>query len=166
MRLVVDAHDVLLQQLYAAGLLLDLMPRTAGVPAELDETLGAVRHSITELRSTVRGLAQGRTTSLSAVVEVLTAQLRAWLGPCPTIELHLHGPDQVPESVAQDVLEALARTVHVTARRPGAAGSTLTVALDPAQDRVLLTLVGPDGRPVEEWTAEVSAHPHLRPSAK
>ncbi|MEU8646684.1 GAF domain-containing protein [Streptomyces sp. NPDC048674] len=168
-RIARDLHDLVVQRLFATGMMLESTLRrsraegtggptdTAGARkpgdgggAEVRATLG---HAVDELQSTIQEVrtaifalqqppADAPTTFRGKVLRE-TAGAGALLGFQPSVRFTGPVEDRIPESVAGHLVAALRRALAVASRRTGV--SRIEVAVD-------ATAALPDGRPAVRLT--------------
>jgi signal transduction histidine kinase len=133
-RIARDLHDQVIQRLFATGLRLQqLASRLAPGPVaeRLDEQVGDLDDTITEIRSTIFGLRHHMSRGPNRLAERLrrlAAELAEVLGFEP--ELHLdQSLDNVPNEVADDLLAAAREAITNIARHAGASKAQILVAV-------------------------------------
>ncbi|MFJ8802647.1 GAF domain-containing protein [Streptomyces sp. NPDC102487] len=168
-RIARDLHDLVVQRLFATGMMLESTLRRSraegtggptdaagaskpgdGEGAEVRATLG---HAVDELQSTIQEVrtaifalqqppADAPTTFRGKVLRE-TAGAGALLGFQPSVRFTGPVEDRIPESVAGHLVAALRRALAVASRRTGV--SRIEVAVD-------ATAALPDGRPAVRLT--------------
>ncbi|AUS81632.1 sensor histidine kinase [Actinoalloteichus sp. AHMU CJ021] len=130
-RIARDLHDVVVQRLYAAGVRLDLLgrrlagrlepadeARLADIVEQLDGTIGEIRDTVRELRSTDPA-DQGAAVDLPDSVRAEVATAAGLLDLTPTLDL-VGGCDDVPVVVADHARAALREALSNVVRHSGA----------------------------------------------
>ncbi|MFI2757682.1 GAF domain-containing protein [Streptomyces echinatus] len=155
-RIARDLHDLVVQRLFATGMMLQAARRRARVPVvsdllsravdELESTVQEVRTAIFALQqqpaeapATLRGRVLRETAGAAAVLG-FPASTR-FLGPVDSL---------VPERTAGHLLTALRRALATATRRPDV--TRLTVTVD-------TTATLPNGRPAVRLTVHTDNHP-------
>ncbi|MFJ2604868.1 GAF domain-containing protein [Streptomyces sp. NPDC087425] len=154
-RIARDLHDLVIQRLFATGMMLESTRRGAPVD-EVHETLGRavdeLQSTIQEVRTTIVALqqppAEAPTTFRGRVLRE-TAGAAARLGFAPST--HFTGPleHRVPDRTAGHLLAALRRALATTTRRPGVTRVEITVDA---------TATLPDGRAGLRLTVHDNGH--------
>ncbi len=143
-RIARDLHDLVVQRLFATGMMLESTQRRAGSDERVREILGRavdeLQATVQEVRTTIFALQQppaDAPTSLRGRVLRETAGAAAVLGRRPSV--HFTGPveHRIPPPVAARLLTALRRALASAVRRPGVTRVEITVDA---------TAVLPDGR--------------------
>ncbi|MEV6482510.1 GAF domain-containing protein [Streptomyces sp. NPDC051576] len=143
-RIARDLHDLVVQRLFATGMLLESAQRRGGSADPAHDVLGRavdeLQSTIQEVRTAIFALQQPPAeapTTLRGKVLRETASASAALGFQPST--HFTGPVDtlVPDQVAAQLLTALRRALTTASRRPGV--SRLEITLD-------VTTPLPDGR--------------------
>ncbi|MGH3440242.1 MAG: histidine kinase, partial [Sciscionella sp.] len=147
-RIARDLHDVIVQQLYATGMQLDLLSRGLSGPeaAKLDEAVEALDTTIGEIRAAVRELrsadpAESEPVALFESVRVESATAGGLLGFEPKLELSGDN-DIVPGTVADHARAALREALSNVVRHSGARKVAVLVHIGGGQ---LLLRVSDDG---------------------
>jgi len=133
-RIARDLHDQVIQRLFATGLRLQqLASRIAPGPVaeRLDEQVGDLDDTITEIRSTIFGLRHHMSRGpnrLGERLRRLSAELTEVLGFEP--DLHLdQSLDNVPNEVADDLVAAAREAITNIARHADASTAEVLVAV-------------------------------------
>ena len=131
-RIARDLHDQVIQRLFATGLRLQQLAsrlEPGPIADRLDEQVGDLDDTITQIRSTIFGLRQVSTPGrLSMRLRQLAGELAEVLGFAP--HLHLDEPlDTVPEDVADDLVAAAREAVSNVARHAHAQRAEVSVTL-------------------------------------
>jgi signal transduction histidine kinase len=131
-RIARDLHDQVIQRLFAIGLRLQQLEARLepAIAARLEEQLGDLDDTISEIRSTIFGLRQAGPTSdrLPVRMRRLATELTEVLGFAP--DLHVDAPlDVVPEELTDDIVAAAREAVTNVARHAGANRVQLSVTL-------------------------------------
>ena len=143
-RIARDLHDLVVQRLFATGMMLESTQRRAAGDDTVCEMLGQavdeLESTVQEVRTTIFALQQppaDAPTTFRGKVLRETAGAAAVLGCRPSV--HFTGPveHRVPCSVATQLLTALRRALATAVRRPGVTRLGITVDA---------TAVLPDGR--------------------
>jgi signal transduction histidine kinase len=143
-RIARDLHDLVVQRLFATGMLLESAQRRGGPADPAHEVIGRavdeLQSTIQEVRTTIFALRQPPAeapTSLRGKVLRETAAVSAALGLPPST--HFKGPVDtlVPDQVATRLLTALRRALTAASGRAGV--SRLEITID-------VTTPLPDGR--------------------
>jgi PAS domain S-box-containing protein len=153
-RIARDLHDVVIQKLFAAGMVVQSVAarsldteharRLNGVVDDLDDTIREIRSVIFSLQSDVR-----RAVGLRADVLRIVDQERGALGFEPHVRFS--GPvDTTPHAVASELLPALREALSNVARHAGASSVDVDVELG---DGVLTLVVRDNGRGLPEAVA-------------
>ncbi|WP_405925745.1 GAF domain-containing protein [Streptomyces sp. NBC_00035] len=135
-RIARDLHDLVVQRLFATGMMLESTQRrgTGGEGDDVHDTLG---HAVDELQSTIQEVRTAifalqqppadAPTTLRGKVLRETAGAAAVLGFQPSV--HFTGPveNRVTEPVAGHLLAALRRKLAAASRRPGVSRIEVTV---------------------------------------
>ncbi len=152
-------HDHSIQRLFAVGLTLQAV--AAAVP-ELPEARARIESAIGEIDGTIKGIRSviyrlrapgtGGGTGVRDRLVQLLEELTPRLGHHP--QLRLSGPLEValPEDLVQELLSATREALQTVARNPEAAGTDVSVTMDPAYHWVeleVLVSTGNDSRPPE-----------------
>lgn len=154
-RIARDLHDLVVQRLFAIGMTLQGIGRTAATPdlvepiiglvAELDRTIRDVRHSIFELHEVTDDRAR-----LRAELARTAEEASAALGFAPRIDFDGPLDSLVPDVVRPDLLASLRESLSNAARHAAATEVAVEVSVDRAGQS--LTLVVTDngvGMPTE-----------------
>ncbi|WP_405537851.1 GAF domain-containing protein [Streptomyces sp. NBC_00075] len=143
-RIARDLHDLVVQRLFATGMMLESTQRRAVGDDKVREILGRavdeLQATVQEVRTTIFALQQppaDAPTTLRGKVLREAAGVTAALGRRPSV--HFTGPveHRVPAPVAALLLTALRRALAIAVRRPGVTRVAITVDA---------TAVLPDGR--------------------
>ncbi|MFI1352657.1 GAF domain-containing sensor histidine kinase [Streptomyces sp. NPDC020898] len=143
-RIARDLHDLVVQRLFATGMMLESTQRRAGGDEAVREILGQavdeLQATVQEVRTTIFALQQppaDAPTTFRGKVLREAASAAAVLGRRPS--LHFTGPveHRVPPPVAAQLLTALRRALATAVRRPG---------VTRVEIRIDATAVLPDGR--------------------
>ncbi|MCX4974753.1 GAF domain-containing protein [Streptomyces sp. NBC_00620] len=135
-RIARDLHDLVVQRLFATGMMLESTQRrgTGGEGDDVDDTLGRavdeLQSTIQEVRTAIFALQQppaDAPTTFRGKVLRETAGAAAVLGFQPSV--HFTGPveNRVTEPVAGHLLAALRRKLAAASRRPGVSRIEVTV---------------------------------------
>ncbi|MEV0483407.1 GAF domain-containing protein [Streptomyces sp. NPDC050508] len=152
-RIARDLHDLVVQRLFATGMMLESTQRRTDESDEAHELLGRavdeLQSTIQEVRTAIFALQQPPAeapTTLRGKVLRETAAASALLGFQPST--HFKGPVDalVPDQVATPLLTALRRALTTASRRPGVSRLEITVdvtrPLSDGRDVVRLTVDG------------------------
>ncbi|WP_405816348.1 GAF domain-containing protein [Streptomyces sp. NBC_01390] len=163
-RIARDLHDLVVQRLFATGMMLESTQRRAGDDDNVREILGhavdELQATVQEVRTTIFALQQppaDAPTGLRGKVLRETAGAAAVLGRRPSV--HFTGPVEhlVPSPVAARLLTALRRTLASAVRRPGVSRVEVTVdataVLPDGRDAVRLTVYA-DGDSGDDTTGD------------
>ncbi|MBD0837512.1 GAF domain-containing protein [Streptomyces sp. TRM68416] len=154
-RIARDLHDLVVQRLFATGMMLESTQRRSGA-ADVRETLGRavdeLQSTIQEVRTTIFALqqppAEAPATFRGRVLRE-TAGAAAVLGFQPSAHFRGAVESRVPEDTAAPLLTALRRALAAASRRPAVTRIEVTVdataTLPDGRDAVRLT-VHDDGR--------------------
>ncbi|MFE9703544.1 GAF domain-containing protein [Streptomyces sp. NPDC005930] len=154
-RIARDLHDLVVQRLFATGLMLESTQRRPGaddVRDILGRAVDELRSTVREVRSTILALRQPpgeAPTGLRGRVLRETASAAARLGVAPST--HFRGPldTRVPDRVADRLLTALRQALAEASARPGLSRVEVTVetpaALPEGRDGVRLSVYDHDG---------------------
>ncbi|MFJ2234077.1 GAF domain-containing protein [Streptomyces sp. NPDC087859] len=142
-RIARDLHDLVVQRLFATGMMLESAQRRSGA-GDVHETLGKavdeLRSTVQEVRTTIFALQQppaDAPTTFRGRVLRETAGAAAVLGFAPSAQFTGAVESRVPERTAGHLLTALRRALAAASRRSGVARIEV---------RVDATAVLPDGR--------------------
>jgi signal transduction histidine kinase len=131
-RIARDLHDQVIQRLFATGLRLqELASRLEPGPIaeRLDEQVGDLDDTITQIRSTIFGLRQvAPPERLPARLRQLTSELAEVLGFPPRLQVD-DQLDAVPDDIADDLVAAAREAVSNVARHAHATCAEVTVTL-------------------------------------
>lgn len=152
-RIARDLHDLVIQRLFATGMLLQGVARIEGSPEgvadrvaravdDLDATIKEIRQTIFALHEPV----EGPTSGLRGRVLRETAQSASMLGFAPAVRFSGAVDAFVPDDVADHLLAALREALANAARHSGADRVEVQVAID--GERVVLTVTD-DGVGIE-----------------
>jgi signal transduction histidine kinase len=142
-RIARDLHDQVIQRLFATGLRLQqLASRMEPGPfaARIDEHVGDLDDTITEIRSTIFGLRQ-----MAQTAEQLPARLREVAGDLTDVlgfepQVHIKEPlDTVPGDVADDLVAAAREAMTNVAKHASAKRAEISVSL--TDDDVVLEVL-------------------------
>ncbi|NUR64691.1 MAG: GAF domain-containing protein [Streptomyces sp.] len=142
-RIARDLHDLVVQRLFATGMMLESTQRRSGagdVREALGKAVDELQSTIQEVRTTIFALQQppaDAPTTFRGRVLRETAGAAAVLGFAPSVRFTGAVESRVPEQVAGQLLTALRRALAEASRRSGV--SRIEVAVD-------ATAVLPDGR--------------------
>ncbi|MFI9829290.1 GAF domain-containing sensor histidine kinase [Streptomyces sp. NPDC051913] len=142
-RIARDLHDLVVQRLFATGMMLESTQRRSGaqdVQEALGKAVDELQSTIQEVRTTIFALQQppaDAPTTFRGRVLRETAGAAAVLGFAPSVRFTGAVESRVPEQVAGQLLTALRRALAEVSRRLGV--SRIEVAVD-------ATAVLPDGR--------------------
>ncbi|MDX3453404.1 GAF domain-containing protein [Streptomyces sp. ME02-8801-2C] len=155
-RIARDLHDLVVQRLFATGMMLESTQRRAAGDDRVRELIGhavdELQATVQEVRTTIFALQQlpaDAPTSLRGKVLREAAGVSAALGRRPST--HFTGPveHRVPPAVAARLLTALRRALADAVRRPGVTRVEITVdataVLPDGRDAVRLTVYADDG---------------------
>jgi GAF domain-containing protein len=158
-RIARDLHDLVVQRLFATGLMLESTQRRTAAEerdAEVRATLGRavdeLRSTVQEVRTAIFTLQQppaDAPTSFRGKVLRETAGATAVLGVQPSVQFTGLVDTRIPDPVAGQLLTALRNALAAASRRVGTSRGAVTVAVD-------ATVTLPDGHPGVRLT--VSAH--------
>ena len=150
-RIARDLHDLVVQRLFATGMMLESTQRRAVGDDKVREILGRavdeLQATVQEVRTTIFALQQppaDAPTTLRGKVLREAAGAAAVLGRRPSV--HFTGPveHRVPAPVAAQLLSALRRALATAVRRPGVTRVAITVdapaVLPDGRDGVRLTV--------------------------
>ncbi|MFF9861345.1 sensor histidine kinase [Streptomyces tendae] len=141
-RIARDLHDLVVQRLFATGMMLESTRRRPGaedIGGLLDRAVDELRATVGEVRTAILALQQppaGPPTGLRGRVLRETATAAARLGFPPSTHFRGAVDTRVPEPVADRLVTALRRALADAAHRPGATRVGVTVDV---------TDSGPDG---------------------
>ena len=133
-RIARDLHDLVVQRLFATGMMLESTQRRAVGDDKVREILGRavdeLQATVQEVRTTIFALQQppaDAPTTLRGKVLREAAGAAAVLGRRPSV--HFTGPveHRVPAPVAAQLLSALRRALATAVRRPGVTRVAITV---------------------------------------
>ncbi|MFJ3664915.1 GAF domain-containing sensor histidine kinase [Streptomyces sp. NPDC090106] len=145
-RIARDLHDLVVQRLFATGMMLESAERrsgsadTAAVTATLGRAVDELQSTIQEVRTTIFALQQppaDAPTTFRGKVLRETAGAAAVLGFAPSTQFTGAVESRVPDETAGHLLTALRRALATASRRPGV--TRIEVAVD-------ATATLPDGR--------------------
>ncbi|MFF5492537.1 GAF domain-containing sensor histidine kinase [Streptomyces aquilus] len=142
-RIARDLHDLVVQRLFATGMMLESTQRRTGaedVQEALTQAVDELQSTIQEVRTTIFALQQppaDAPTTFRGRVLRETAGAAAVLGFAPSAQFTGAVENRVPEQVAGQLLTALRRALAEASRRSGV--TRIEVAVD-------ATAVLPDGR--------------------
>jgi len=142
-RIARDLHDLVVQRLFATGMMLESTQRRSGaqdVQEALGKAVDELQSTIQEVRTTIFALQQppaDAPTTFRGRVLRETAGAAAVLGFAPSVRFTGAVESRVPEQVAGQLLTTLRRALAEASRRSGV--SRIEVAMD-------ATAVLPDGR--------------------
>ncbi len=155
-RIARDLHDLVVQRLFATGMMLESAQRRAGADEAVREILGQavdeLQATVQEVRTTIFALQQppaDAPTSFRGKVLREAASAAAVLGRRPS--LHFTGPveHRVPPPVAAQLLTALRRALATAVHRPGVTRVDIridaTAVLPDGRNGVRLTVYADDG---------------------
>ncbi|NEC89330.1 GAF domain-containing protein [Streptomyces sp. SID12501] len=155
-RIARDLHDLVVQRLFATGMMLESTQRRAAGDDKVCEILGhavdELQATVQEVRTTIFALQQppaDAPTTLRGKVLREAAGAAAVLGRRPSV--HFAGPVEhlVPSPVAAQLLTALRRALATAVRRPAVTRVEITVdataALPDGRDGVRLTVYDDGG---------------------
>ncbi|MEU5700107.1 GAF domain-containing protein [Streptomyces aurantiacus] len=147
-RIARDLHDLVVQRLFATGLMLESTQRRtaaeerdAGVHATLGRAVDELRSTVQEVRTAIFTLQQppaDAPTSFRGKVLRETAGATAVLGVQPSVQFTGLVDTRIPDPVAGQLLTALRNALAAASRRTGT--SRIRVTVD-------ATVTLPDGRP-------------------
>ncbi|MEU6380364.1 GAF domain-containing protein [Streptomyces sp. NPDC046909] len=142
-RIARDLHDLVVQRLFATGMMLESTQRRCRT-ADVEETLGRavdeLQSTIQEVRTTIFALQQppaDAPTTFRGKVLRETAGAAAVLGFAPSTQFTGTVESRIPDPTAAHLLTALRRALATASRRPGV--SRIEVTVD-------ATATLPDGR--------------------
>ncbi|NBE56602.1 sensor histidine kinase [Streptomyces boluensis] len=149
-RIARDLHDLVVQRLFATGMMLESTRRRARA-AEVGSAIGLavdeLESTVQEVRTAIFALQQppaDAPTSLRGRVLKEAAGAAAVLGVTPSTQFIGAVEHRVPEPVAEQLLTTLRRALAATSRRPHVAHIRVTVDADTAlpdgRDAVRLTV--------------------------
>ncbi|MDI3390067.1 GAF domain-containing protein [Streptomyces sp. B-S-A8] len=143
-RIARDLHDLVVQRLFATGMMLESTQRRAGAPevgTEIGRAVDELESTIQEVRTAIFALQQppaDAPTSLRGKVLKEAAGAAAVLGVTPSTQFRGAVDSRVPEPVAAELLTALRHALAAAARRLEVTEIRVTVD---AESQL------PDGRP-------------------
>ncbi|MFM9369692.1 GAF domain-containing protein [Streptomyces sp. Da 82-17] len=143
-RIARDLHDLVVQRLFATGMMLESTQRRARAPevgTAIGKAVDELESTIQDVRTAIFALQQppaDAPTGVRGTVLKEAAGAAAVLGVSPSTQFRGAVDARVPEPVAVQLVAALRRALAATARRPGV--SEIRVTVD-AEARL------PDGRP-------------------
>jgi signal transduction histidine kinase len=155
-RIARDLHDLVIQRLFATGMMLQGVGRMVDRPdttARIQRAVDELDETIREVRSTIFALqapATEETPSLRARVLAEAARAARALGFDPTVSFAGAIDTRVPDAIGEQVLAALREALANVARHAHA--SRAVVLLEASPDEVCLTVtdngvgIGPHGR--------------------
>ncbi|MFJ5307559.1 GAF domain-containing protein [Streptomyces sp. NPDC088350] len=155
-RIARDLHDLVVQRLFATGMLLESTQRRGGASGPVHELLGRavdeLQSTIQEVRTAIFALqqppAEAPTTFRGKVLRE-TAGASAALGFQPSTRFRGPVDTLVPEQVAAQLLTALRRALTAASRRPGVSRLEITIdvtsPLPDGRDAVRLTVYDDGG---------------------
>ncbi|PZT69558.1 histidine kinase [Streptomyces sp. SW4] len=155
-RIARDLHDLVVQRLFATGLMLESTRRRPGaddVRDILGQAVDELRSTVQDVRSAILTLQQPpaeRSAGLRGRVLRETEAAAGRLGFRPSAHFTGAVDSRVPDGVADRLLAALRRALAGTARRPAA--SRVEVGVD-------ATVTLPDGRPGVRLTVSDDSGP-------
>ncbi|WP_151483112.1 sensor histidine kinase [Streptomyces albicerus] len=167
-RIARDLHDLVVQRLFATGMMLESTQRRSaagkepdpGVHAMLGRAVDELRSTVQEVRTTIFALQQppaDAPTTLRGKVLRETAGAAAVLGVQPSVQFTGPVDTRIPDPVAARLLTALRDALATASRRPGTTRITVTidatVRLPDSRPAVRLT-VSDDGRTEGEGEGE------------
>ncbi|KUF20096.1 GAF domain-containing sensor histidine kinase [Streptomyces silvensis] len=132
-RIARDLHDLVVQRLFATGMMLESTRRRAGsapVQSALDQAVDELESTIQEVRTAIFALQQPPAeapTTLRGKVLKETAGAAAVLGVQPSVHFTGALDTRVTEPAAGRLVAALRRSLAATARRPGVTRVDVTV---------------------------------------
>jgi signal transduction histidine kinase len=139
-----DLHDLVIQRLFATGMMLQGASRLAGpesdVSARIERAVGELDATILEVRSTIFALHEGRSDEPSGLrgrVLRELAQAAHTLGYEPTIRFDGPIDSVVPDHVAEHVVAAVREALSNVARHARATWARVSLSVDD-QDVVLI----------------------------
>jgi GAF domain-containing protein len=151
-RIARDLHDLVVQRLFATGMMLESTRRRPGaedVGGLLDRAVDELRSTVGEVRTAILTLQQppaGPPTGLRGRVLRESASAAALLGFPPSTQFRGPVDTRVPEPVADRLVTALRRALADAARRPGTTRVEVTVdATDGGPDGEVRLSVSDDG---------------------
>ncbi|MDT0612077.1 sensor histidine kinase [Streptomyces lancefieldiae] len=149
-RIARDLHDLVVQRLFATGMMLESTqrrPGADGVGDLLGRAVDELRSTVQEVRTAIVALQQppaGPPTGLRGRVLRETASAAALLGFPPSTHFTGAVDTRVPDRVADRLVTALRHALTAAARRPGVFRVEVAVdanaALPDGRDAVLLTV--------------------------
>ncbi|MEU6138854.1 GAF domain-containing protein [Streptomyces sp. NPDC047081] len=132
-RIARDLHDLVVQRLFATGMMLESTQRRSaetGVHDTLGKAVDELQSTIQEVRTTIFALqqppAEAPTTFRGKVLRE-TAGAAALLGSKPSTRFTGAVDSRVPDRTAAQLLTALRRALTTTCRRPGVSRVEVTV---------------------------------------
>ncbi|MFI1409269.1 GAF domain-containing sensor histidine kinase [Streptomyces sp. NPDC020707] len=147
-RIARDLHDLVVQRLFATGMMLESTQRRAaadereaGVHATIGRALDELRSTVQEVRTAIFALQQppaDAPTSFRGKVLRETASAGAALGVRPSVQFTGPVDTRIPDAVAEHLLTALEDALTTATRRAGTTRVEVTVDA---------TASLPDGRP-------------------
>ena len=153
-RIARDLHDLVIQRLFATGMLLQGVARIGGtsdaVQDRVNRAVDDLDATIKEIRQTIFALHEpvdGPTTGLRGRVLRETAQAAAVLGFSPAVRFAGAIDAMVPDEVGEHLLAALREALSNAARHSQAARIEVLLALDGS--RVVMTVTD-DGVGIDE----------------
>ncbi|WP_051852883.1 sensor histidine kinase [Streptomyces aureocirculatus] len=132
-RIARDLHDLVVQRLFATGMMLESTRRRASstpVQAALDQAVDELESTIQEVRTAIFALQQPPAeapTTLRGKVLKETAGAAALLGVQPSVHFTGALDTHVTEPTASRLVRALRRALATTARRPGVTRVDVTI---------------------------------------
>ncbi|MEV5815556.1 GAF domain-containing sensor histidine kinase [Streptomyces mutabilis] len=155
-RIARDLHDLVVQRLFATGMMLESTqrrPGADGVRDVLDRAVDELRSTVREVRTTILALRQppaGPPTGLRGRVLRETASAAARLGFPPSTHFTGAVDTRVPDRVGDRLLAALRQALSDTAGRPDVTRVEVVVDASAAspdgRDGVRLTVLDDGGR--------------------
>ncbi|MBL7489575.1 MULTISPECIES: GAF domain-containing sensor histidine kinase [unclassified Frankia] len=164
-RIARDLHDVVIQRLFATGLQLQGMTRSmpAPVAARVEDVVGELDQTITELRHTIFSLSSPTAdgAALRAEIERIAGQAEHSVGLRPAVRIEGH-VERVPVVVHPHLLAALREALSNIARHSRA--TRVQVLVRATDDDVLVEVhddgVGPGGAGVTSGLANLRSRAH------
>ena len=159
-RIARDLHDVVIQRLFATGLQLQGMTRSmpAPVAARVEDVVGELDQTITELRHTIFSLSSPTAdgAALRAEIERIAGQAEHSVGLRPAVRIEGH-VERVPVVIHPHLLAALREALSNIARHSRA--TRVRVLVRATDDDVLVEVhddgVGPGGAGVTSGLANL-----------
>lgn len=141
-----DLHDLVIQRLFATGMMLQGASRLAGgdsdVSARIERAVGELDDTILEVRSTIFALHEGRgdgPTGLRGRVLRELAQAAHSLGYEPTIRFDGPIDSVVPDDIAEHVIAAVREALSNVARHAKATWARVSLSVDDTDVVLIVT---------------------------